>query len=205
MRIKICGVTNVEAALAAAEAGADAVGFVFAPSRRQVDKGIAREICDNLPPFVSKVGVFVDEAAEKVAELAAYCGLDVLQFHGNESPAYCGQFTQKIIRGVRVKHAGVLAELAAFPDCTPLLDSYTAGEMGGTGSVFSWDLAVDIAKTRKIILAGGLNEENILEAIMQVKPYGVDISSGVETNGQKDIAKIKRFITKIRRWEYHEQ
>lgn len=205
IRIKICGLTTVEAAMTAAEAGADAIGLVFAPSRRQVGKYIAREICRRLPPFVNKVGVFVDEAAEKVAELAAYCGLDTLQFHGSESPEYCGQFTRKIIRGFRIKDAGTLDELAAFPDCTPLLDSYMVGEMGGTGSVFPWNLAVEAAKVQKIILAGGLNEENVLAAIAEVKPYGVDVSSGVETNGQKDLDKIKRFIIKIRRWEYHEQ
>jgi phosphoribosylanthranilate isomerase len=203
LRIKICGITSPEEAVAAAEAGADAIGMVFAPSRRQISVNISREICRAVPPFVSKVGVFVNEEAQKVQEIANYCGLDTLQFHGSESVAYCEQFVQKVIKAFRIKNEESLDEVRDFIQYTPLLDSYTQGEMGGTGLTFKWDLAVQIAQKHKIILAGGLNENNVLSAIETVKPYAVDASSGIETNGKKDLNKIKRFINTIRRWEYH--
>ena len=142
IRIKICGIQSVATALVVAEAGADAVGLVFAASKRQITAKIAREICQALPPFINKVGVFVDAEAETVQEIAATCALDTLQFHGQESPAYCGQFRQTVIKGFRIQDEASLNQLAGFERHTLLLDSYSAGQMGGTGHPFPWDLAI---------------------------------------------------------------
>lgn len=201
IRIKICGLQDVAAALAAAEAGADAIGLVFAPSKRRVGTDTAREICRALPPFVSKVGVFADEPVATVQETAAYCGLDTLQFHGRESAAYCSQFSQTVIKAFAVKDESSLALLDAYRHCHLLLDSYVPGQPGGTGRVFPWELAVRAARTHRLILAGGLTAENVLNAIQTVKPLGVDVSSGVESNGVKDHDKIRRFVRTIREWQ----
>lgn len=203
LRIKICGITTPEEAMVAANAGADAIGMVFANSRRQVDMNISREICRAVPPFVGKVGVFVDEEAQKVRDIAEYCGLDTLQFHGSESLQYCSQFPQKVIKAFRVKDERSLAQVHYYAQYTPLLDSYAEGEMGGTGCAFKWNLAIQAAKQYPIILAGGLREDNVILAIETVRPYAVDVSSGVEINGKKDFDKIRCFINTIRRWEYH--
>lgn len=205
VRIKICGITSPEDAVAAAEAGADAIGMVFAPSRRQISPVISREICRALPPFVSKVGVFVDEEIKKVREIAEFCGLDTLQFHGDEPLMYCRQFSQTVVKAFRIKDKESLARVQEYAQYAVLLDSFAPGQTGGTGVAFSWELAMQAAKGRRVILAGGLHEKNVLSAIETVRPYAVDVSSGVETEGKKDTAKIKRFITTIRRWEYHEK
>jgi len=189
--------------MAAADAGADAIGMVFAPSRRQVSPDIAREICLALPPFISTVGVFVDEDEQEVKKIAGYCGLDVLQFHGQETPEYCSRFSQKVIKGVSVRDEQSLSGLADYAHCTLLLDSYHPTEKGGTGHVLPWELAVQAGMGRRVILAGGLHAGNVLAAIQTVKPFAVDVSSGVESDGNKDIDKIQTFITTIRRWEYH--
>lgn len=202
MRIKICGMQNVAAALAAAEAGADAIGMVFAQSKRQVTPRIAREICQALPPFVSKVGVFVDSNVEEVKEIAALCGLDTLQFHGQESVEYCSQFSQTVIKAFRIQNKESLKQLTEFNKYTLLLDSFSTGQAGGTGRAFPWELAEEAGGLYRIILAGGLSAENVVAAIQSVQPFGVDVSSGVETGGVKDIRKIEQFINKIRRWEY---
>jgi phosphoribosylanthranilate isomerase len=204
IRIKICGIQDAAAALAAAEAGADAVGLVFAPGKRQVNPKIAREICQALPPFVNKVGVFVNAGVEAVKEIAGLCGLDTLQFHGQESAAYCSQFQQTVIKAFPIKDEASLAQLAGFRNHTLLLDSYSAGQSGGTGCVFPWELASKAGQAYRIILAGGLSADNVLAAIRAVRPVGVDVSSGVESNGKKDSRKIREFITTIRRWQYHE-
>ncbi|MDF2499570.1 MAG: Phosphoribosylanthranilate isomerase [Anaerosporomusa subterranea] len=203
IRIKICGLQDIATALAAAEAGADAIGMVFAPSKRQVQPTIAREICQALPPFVSKVGVFVDAKAAVVKEIVAMCGLDTLQFHGQETADYCSQFPQTVIKAFQMKDQASLAKLSGFRNFTLLLDSYSAGQMGGTGHVFPWELARKVSQEYRIILAGGLSTDNVLAAIRAVQPFAVDVSSGVESNGVKDSKKIKEFITTIRRWEYH--
>ena len=203
IRIKICGLQDTASALAAAEAGADAIGLVFAPSKRKVQPAIAREICKNLPALVNKVGVFVDEEAAVVKDIAAYCGLDTLQFHGRESAEYCSQFSQPVIKAFPIQDKASLAQLNGFETYTVLLDSYSAGCAGGTGCTFSWQL-VELAGRKRIILAGGLSAANVVTAIRTVRPYGVDVSSGVETDGKKDIRKIKEFITTIRRWQYCE-
>ena len=191
--------------MAAAEAGADAVGMVFAPSKRQISVDIAREICRALPPFVSKVGVFVDADEEEVKEIAEFCGLDTLQFHGKETPEYCSRFACKVIKGVQMRDEQSLAGLSGYARHTLLLDSYHPQEKGGTGHAFPWDLAVRAGRGHRIILAGGLKTDNVLAAIKTVGPFGVDVSSGVETGGNKDQDKIRAFITTIRRWEYYGQ
>jgi len=191
--------------MAAAKAGADAVGMVFAPGKRQISLDIAREICRALPPFVAKVGVFVDADEQEVKEIAGFCGLDTLQFHGQETPEYCSRFANKVIKGVQIRNERSLTWLSDYAEHTLLLDSYHPQEKGGTGHVFPWDLAVKAGNGRRIILAGGLDSNNVLTAIQTVKPFGVDVSSGVETGGNKDQDKIRTFITTIRRWEYDGQ
>lgn len=203
IRIKICGIQSVATALAVAEAGADAIGLVFAVSKRQITARIAREICQALPPFINKVGVFVNAEAETVQEIADTCGLDTLQFHGQESPAYCSQFRQTVIKGFRIQDEASLNQLAGFEKHTLLLDSYSQNQMGGTGHTFPWELAIKARHGQNMILAGGLSTGNVLSAIQTVQPYGVDVSSGVETSGTKDTQKIREFIETIRRWEYH--
>ncbi|MDU4959600.1 MAG: phosphoribosylanthranilate isomerase [Sporomusaceae bacterium] len=202
MRIKICGLRDPAAAVAAAAAGADAIGLVFAVGKRQVTPAIAREICRELPPFVNKVGVFVDADPLEVEEIAGQCGLDTLQFHGRESPAYCSRFSRTVIKALAVKDAASLARIGEYGAFTLLLDSYVAGLQGGSGRSFPWQLAVGAAAVRPIVLAGGLHAGNVLAAIAAVRPAGVDVSSGVETDGVKDIKKIREFITTIRRWQY---
>jgi phosphoribosylanthranilate isomerase len=201
VRIKICGMTNTEDAVAAAELGADAVGFVFSPSPRQVSAEKAREIIIALPPFIQTVGVFVDEDPERVASIADSCRLDMLQFHGKESAAYCRRFGQQVIKAVRVQdhdrlegcseYSGVVAAL--------LLDTYVPDRYGGTGLTFDWNLALEAKKYAPIILAGGLNPDNVADAISAVKPYAVDASSGLEKEpGVKDHEKMARFIQTVR-------
>lgn len=201
VRIKICGITRGEDARAAAEAGADALGFMFyAGSQRHVTVGQCREMVGSLPPFISRVGVFVDPLEEEVFEAMEVCGLDTLQFHGGESPDFCQQFPARIIKAFRIKDEASLEELPAFPTDAWLLDSYVPGEAGGTGETFNWRLAV-AARSHgvPIILAGGLNPDNVARALSEVCPYGIDVSSGVESApGMKDAGKIARFIRAAR-------
>ncbi len=201
VRIKICGMTNAEDAVAAAELGADAIGFVFAPSPRQISPEKAREIIMALPPLVQTVGVFVDEDPEKVASIAASCHLDLLQFHGKESAAYCRRFERRVIKAVRVRHEDhlkVCSEYRSIVDAL-LLDTYVPGRCGGTGLTFDWSLALEAKTYGRIILAGGLNPDNVAAAISAVKPYAVDASSGLEQEpGVKDHNKMARFIQTVR-------
>ncbi|HHT9114452.1 MAG: phosphoribosylanthranilate isomerase [Planctomycetes bacterium] len=196
MRVKICGITNNEDAHAAVEYGADALGFVFAKSPRQITKGQARDIIEKLPPFVSPVGVFVDEMANKIKEICDFCGIHTVQLHGNEPPLYLNDLKEyKIIKAFRVKEEDDLKPLENYKPHAFLLDSYVKGVMGGTGVSFNWEIARQAHKYGTIILSGGLTPENIKEAIQMVKPYAVDVSSGVESSpGKKDKLLVKRFI-----------
>ena len=201
VRIKICGMTNTEDAVAAAELGADAVGFVFAPSPRQVSAEKAREIIMALPPFIKTVGVFVDEDPEKVTSVAAFCHLDLLQFHGEESAAYCRRFGQRVIKAVRVQHQDRLEGCSEYSGVVAalLLDTYVPDRYGGTGLTFGWNLALEAKEYAPIILAGGLNPDNVADAISAVKPYAVDASSGLEKEpGVKDHEKMALFIQTVR-------
>ena len=197
VRIKICGIMNKEDALAAAHFGADALGFVFATSPRKVSAESAREIIKTLPPFVKTVGVFVDEDPERVSSIAARCGLDILQFHGSESVDYCNSFNRRVIKAVRMQSRDELKNLSNYVDVVDglLLDTYVPNKLGGTGITFDWELAVEARKYGRIILAGGLNPENVAAAIRLVKPYAVDASSGLERSpGVKDHEKMAQFI-----------
>ena len=196
MRVKICGITNNEDAQAAVEYGADALGFVFAKSPRQITKEQARDIIKNLPPFVSPVGVFVDEKADKIKEVCDFGGIHTVQLHGNEQPSYLKELEgYTLIKAFRVKEEDDLKPLANYRPHAFLLDSYVKGSPGGTGVPFKWEIARQAHKYGAIILSGGLTPENVREAIRVVKPYAVDVSSGVESSpGKKDTLLVKRFI-----------
>ena len=197
MKVKICGITNREDALAAVEAGADALGFVFfGKSPRAVKIGAAADICAALPPFVVRVGVFVNPGEGEVTNALAVCHLDVLQFHGEESPEFCRRFAVKTIKAFRMKDAQVLEVMKNYNVDAWLLDGFVAHVPGGAGQAFDWQWAVEAGKQGKpIILSGGLTSDNVAAAIEQVQPYAVDVSSGVEIEpGKKDHEKIRRFI-----------
>lgn len=192
----MCGITNSEDAQAAIESGADALGFVFAKSPRRVTKEQARDIIKNLPPFVSFVGVFVDERVEVIQEIGDFCHIGTVQLHGNEPPSCLNHLEgYKIIKAFRVKEESDLLPLGDYQPHAFLLDSYVKDVMGGTGVPFKWDIARTAHKYGAVILSGGLTPENIREAVRVVKPYAVDVSSGVESSpGKKDRLLMKRFI-----------
>ncbi len=200
-KIKICGLTSVPDALAVAEAGADMIGLMFYDgSPRHVTPAAAAEIARALPPFVLRVGVFVNPEPELVLRAIGECGLNLLQFHGDEASAFCTQFGVMSVKAVRVQTAESLLPLANFHTDAFLLDAYSKAGLGGTGEKFNWDLAVEAQKFGKpIFLAGGLTPENVAAAVMQVRPFAVDVSSGVEAApGKKDAAKVRAFITAVR-------
>jgi phosphoribosylanthranilate isomerase len=201
IKIKICGITNLEDALASADAGADALGFNFyKKSPRCIEPEKAAEIIAQLPPFVMPVGIFVNEREDKIREIQQLTCLQALQFHGDESPEFCQRFGARVIKAFQVKNKESLKNMAHYHVGAFLLDSYRDGIRGGTGVTFDWHLAV-VAKTfGKVILAGGLTPENVAEAVKLVQPYGVDVAGGVEKEkGIKDHIKIKKFITEVRR------
>ncbi|MDX1606376.1 MAG: phosphoribosylanthranilate isomerase [Candidatus Competibacterales bacterium] len=197
IRVKICGITRIEDALAAATHGADAIGLVFHPaSRRYVDHATAAAIVAFLPPFVGTVGLFLDAPPERVRETLARVPLDLLQFHGSESPDYCTSFERPYLKAVAMGDgADLAAEARRHAGARGLLlDSHRAGGSGGSGQVFDWE-RVPRDCARPLVLAGGLHPGNIAEAVRQVRPWGVDVSSGVETApGIKDNALIGAFM-----------
>lgn len=201
-KIKICGITNKEEAIWAVNLKVDALGFIFADSPRRVNPEIVQGIIDLLPPFISSVGVFVDEDREKVEEITESCGLTTLQFHGEESPSYCEGFKQKVVKSFRVKDKSVLKKAIQYQDKVDayLLDTYSPFKYGGTGKTFDWRIAKEIKKFGlPIILSGGLNPENIREAMNEVEPYGIDVSSGVEERpGKKSLEKLINFVRIVR-------
>lgn len=192
----MCGITNGEDAQAAVESGADALGFVFTKSPRQVTKEQARDIIEKLPPFVSFVGVFVDERAATIRAICDFCHIGTVQLHGNEPPSCLTDLEgYKIIKAFRVKEEGDLKQLVDYRSHAFLLDSYVKGVMGGTGIPFQWDIAAAAHNYGAIILSGGLTPDNVGSAIRTVKPYAVDVSSGVESSpGKKDKRLMERFI-----------
>ncbi len=197
-RVKICGITDAGDALAAVDAGADALGFIFyPPSPRYVRPEVASEIVRQLPPFVTRVGVFVDAGEDRIDETVRQVGLDAVQLHGRESSEFCRRFRAvRIIKAFRMDGPRALAELESYPGFTWLLDSYQAGAFGGTGQTFNWDLACEaVRRGGRVLLAGGLTPENVGRAVAAVRPYGVDVASGVEVApGRKDLAKVRAFI-----------
>jgi phosphoribosylanthranilate isomerase len=196
VKIKICGITNIDDARHAADCGADALGFVFfAGSPRCVTPEQARDIIAALPPLVAHVGLFVNEDPERIQAVADFCGLDILQLHGDESPQGCNLFQRRVIKALRVRDAESLAGHRNFAVSALLLDAWVAESYGGTGHRCNWDLAADVARERTMLLAGGLTPDNVAEAVRAVRPYGVDVSSGVEAApGQKDPQKVADFI-----------
>ncbi|MEW6410489.1 MAG: phosphoribosylanthranilate isomerase [Nitrospirota bacterium] len=199
-KVKICGITNVDDALAAAEYGVDALGFIFyQKSLRYITPEKARHIISELPPFITTVGVFVDEEIEKIKSVVDECDIDIVQFHGNESPDFCLKVGRRFIKAIRVKDELSLDGLENYRCeggiCTFLLDTYATDIAGGTGESFDWTLALSAKNRGRIILSGGLNPDNVVEAIRIVRPYGVDVASGVESRpGRKDLKKMKLFI-----------
>jgi phosphoribosylanthranilate isomerase len=201
IHVKICGITNHDDAQAAVEAGADALGFVFyPPSPRHISHEQAARIIDKLPPFVTTVGLFVDVTLAMVNDVATRCGLDRIQLHGHETPAFCNRVTQPVIKAFRLKNAESLGQLSGYRVSAYLLDTYVEGALpGGTGMSFPWALAAQAKAYGPIILAGGLTPDNVAIAIAQTCPYGVDVSSGVESApGIKDHRKVRAFITRAK-------
>jgi len=202
VRIKICGITNLEDALYASELRVNALGFIFAKSKREISPQKAKNIIQKLPPFVTTVGVFVNRKQQEVGEITKYCGLDILQFHGEEPPSYLNYFPRRKIKVFRVKDDSFLKQLGQYKVDAYLLDTYSSLEYGGTGETFNWGLALKAKKYGRIILSGGLNPKNIAQAVREVQPYAVDTSSGVEASpGKKDSRKMAEFVSKIRKTE----
>ncbi len=200
VRIKICGITRLEDALLAARLGADALGFNFWPgSKRYISPEAARAIIDRLPPFVAPVGVFVDGAPEEVARAAAASGVSAVQLHGDEPPAACAASGLPAVKALRVTGPEILDLLDRYPVAAVLLDAPSAG-YGGSGTPCDWTVARAAAARAIVILAGGLVPENVAQAIEAVRPYGVDVASGVErAPGVKDPDKLARFIAQARK------
>lgn len=199
VKVKICGITNLEDALAAQEAGADILGFIFADSPRRTETQTAREIIKRVSKDIKISALFVNEKRKAVDRVVSELGrVDFIQFHGEETPAYCKKFTtKKIIKAIRIKDERSLEKITEYKGIDfILLDTFKEAQHGGTGQTFNWEIALK-AKTyhTPLFLSGGLSPENVKEAILKVKPFAVDVSSGVEkTPGKKDPELVKRFI-----------
>lgn len=198
-KVKVCGITNLEDALLAVEYGADALGFVFAQSPRKVSPEVAKNIILKLPPFIFKVGVFVNSSLDEVREIKSFCGLDLVQLHGDEEPGYCSSLAPGVVKAFRVKDESVLSILPQYRAKAYLLDAYDKSRRGGTGKVFNWDIARRAKDLGWIILSGGLTPDNVSEAILRAAPYAVDVSSGVESYpGKKDPLKLSSFLHRVK-------
>lgn len=204
-KVKVCGITCLEDAQMAVQFGADALGFIFAPSPRRISPDAALEITKMVPPFVKTVGVFVNERPNVVSEIMAFCGLDLIQFHGEESPEACGEFVPRVIKAFRVRDGSVLPLIRPFQGRirAVLLDAFSHESHGGTGQTFDWDIAVTAKGLRiPVILSGGLNPSNIREAISKVNPFAVDVNSGVEQRpGKKDPLLMEKLMKRIKALE----
>jgi phosphoribosylanthranilate isomerase len=202
VKVKICGITNAADGLAAVEAGADMIGLMFYErSPRNISFTAAAEISRALPPFVVKVGVFVNPDEDMVMRAIGDCGVSLLQFHGEETPEFCTQFGVMSMKAFRVRGPESLADLPKYQTDAWLLDAFSPDAHGGSGAQFNWDLALEATQFgRPIFLAGGLTPENVGEAVRRVQPFGVDVSSGVESApGKKDHAKVREFIRAVRK------
>ncbi|MBU8877998.1 phosphoribosylanthranilate isomerase [Bacillus sp. FJAT-29790] len=199
MKVKICGITDIEMALFAIENGADAIGFVFAESKRSITPESAGEIISQLPDGILKVGVFVNETKEMIEEIVNLAGINTIQLHGDESPEFCSGFSLPVVKALSISSTEDLSKINDYSCEYLLLDSPKGKYRGGNGIAFDWSMLADVElNEKKIILAGGLTIENVAEGIEKAAPYMVDVSSGVETDGKKDAAKIKRFIEKAK-------
>jgi phosphoribosylanthranilate isomerase len=203
MKIKICGITSKIDAISAASLGIDMMGFVFyKKSKRFIEPLAAKDIINELLPDMAKVGVFVDEEAERVRSIAEEAGLNALQFHGSESPEFCAAFRDdfKVIKAFRIKDKQDLRKINDYDVDYYLLDTFKADVIGGTGEVFDWKILKDFELLKPVILSGGLNAANVGRAICEIVPYGVDVSSGVEsTPGRKDAQLMKKFVEEVRK------
>lgn len=201
VRVKICGITNLDDAIAAVDFGADALGFVFfEKSPRYISHADAAAIIKKLPSFTTTIGVFVNEKPEQVEKIIDLTYIDAVQLHGNETPEMC-DISRRVIKAIRVKSLESLDPLINYKDRVSafLLDTFTPDILGGTGQIFNWDIAIYAKQFGKIILAGGLTPDNVAEAIRRVRPYGVDVSSGIESEkGKKDHKKMKLFIERAK-------
>jgi phosphoribosylanthranilate isomerase len=202
VKVKICGITNHRDALLAVDMGADILGFVLAPSPRQVSPEKVRSIIETLPPFVSAVGVFVDEDEKTIKDIADFCRLNQVQLHGNESPDFCRRFRPKAIKAFRLQDATSLLSIRAYQGHVQavLLDTFQKGKAGGTGRIFPWDLAIKAKEFNlPVILSGGLNLVNVQQAVLTVKPYALDVNSGIEEKpGKKDPLLMKQLMGAVR-------
>ncbi|WP_282171912.1 phosphoribosylanthranilate isomerase [Cytobacillus firmus] len=205
MKVKVCGISDISTALSAIDSGADALGFVFAESKRKITPEAAGEIIKELPRDFLKVGVFVNETKENIEEIASISGINVIQLHGDETPEFCSSFSLPVIKALSIGSPDDLSKLDEYACEYVLLDSPKGKYRGGNGVSFDWSILNKNSKhDKKIILAGGLNPENVWEGIKAANPYMVDVSSGVETEGKKDLEKIKRFIDNAKRMEREE-
>ena len=200
VRVKICGITNVGDALAAVRAGADALGFVFAPSPRRVSPTRARKIIRAIGPWVASVGVFVNEKPQRVRKIAAFCGLTAVQLHGDESADYARKLAPlKVIKAFRVSKRADLRRVGHYDADAFLFDAKVEGSYGGTGKTFDWGILKRRALRKPVILSGGLHPGNVRQAVRTLRPYGVDVSSGVEkAPGKKDAVKVRTLIRRAK-------
>ena len=201
-RIKICGITSMEDAFVAVDAGANALGFIFAKSPRQIIPKQAREIISSLPPFVQTVGVFVNERSSNIKKIMDLCGLDLIQLHGNESVDECMSLMPRAIKAFRIQDDSSLEQIRPYAGKVRafVLDTYSKRAMGGTGKTFDWKLAVTAKQVGvPVILAGGLSPVNIGEAVSLVRPFAVDINSGVEDSpGRKNSLLVRQAVAAVR-------
>ncbi|MEM1411047.1 MAG: phosphoribosylanthranilate isomerase [Pseudomonadota bacterium] len=199
VKVKICGLTRAVDVVSAAEAGANALGFVFARSPRKLGVEEARRLVESVPTGVLRVGLFMNQAAQAVHDVLAKVELDLLQFHGDEGNAFCSRFGLPFLKAVSMMGEDAKAALGAYPDAAGLLlDSHVPGGAGGTGKTFDWSQSV--ASDQPLWLAGGLNPDNVAEAVRQFQPYAVDVSSGVESApGVKDMVLVHQFIRNARK------
>lgn len=202
-KIKICGITNKQDAIEASNLGVDMLGFVlYKKSKRYVEPKTIRDIANELPGTIAKVGVFVDEDAAKVIEIAQDCSLDMLQFHGDEKPEYCAKFRDnyKIVKAFRIQDKKSLENVNDYDVDYYLLDTHAKGLKGGTGKSFDWKLIEGYELLKPVILSGGLTPKNVAAAIQSVAPYAVDVSTGVEESpGKKDLKLMKEFVENVRK------
>jgi phosphoribosylanthranilate isomerase len=198
--IKFCGITNIEDALIAYHLQVNAIGFIFAQSPRRVTCELAKSIIEKLPQNILKVGIFVNEEENEVKKLANYCRLDMLQFHGSESPDYCLRFSLPVIKAFRIKDFDDLCEIKNYKNVLILLDTYNPSKVGGKGVALSQDIAIKAKGLFNFILSGGLNPLNVGKAIRIIRPFGVDVCSGIEkAPGKKDITKMIDFISEVKK------
>ncbi|MFH1783403.1 MAG: phosphoribosylanthranilate isomerase [bacterium] len=207
-KVKICGITNQQDALWAANLGVDFIGLnFFKDSQRKISLDMAKDVIAKLPPFVKTVGIFVNEELKSIQKIATQSPLELVQLHGSETPAFCAELKQlldgvKIIKAFRVQNEESLASIPQYADCADyyLLDAYVPGQMGGTGEIFNWELAVKAGEFGKpLFLSGGLNPSNIADAVEKVKPFAVDVASGVQkSQRRKDYELMKEFVKKVK-------